>query len=88
LAVPENHSYIQLERLSKGYQEGDHIRAMLRGADAEFARGGFVAILGRSGSAKSTLLNLISGIDMVDEGKYQCGRPRGHSRAMLPITTA
>lgn len=41
---------------------------MLREADAEFARGEFVAILGKSGSGKSTLLNLISGIDLVDEG--------------------
>jgi ABC-type lipoprotein export system ATPase subunit len=48
--MPENHSYIRLEGLSKGYQESGHIRTVLRGADAEFARGGFVAILGKSGS--------------------------------------
>jgi putative ABC transport system ATP-binding protein len=41
---------------------------VLREADAEFARGEFVAILGKSGSGKSTLLNLISGIDLVDGG--------------------
>jgi putative ABC transport system ATP-binding protein len=44
------------------------MRTVLQGADAEFARGEFVAILGKSGSGKSTLLNLISGIDLVDGG--------------------
>jgi putative ABC transport system ATP-binding protein len=66
--MPENHSYIRLEGLSKGYQEGGHTRTVLREADAEFARGEFLAILGKSGSGKSTLLNLISGIDLVDRG--------------------
>jgi putative ABC transport system ATP-binding protein len=45
------------------------MRSVLREADAEFARGEFVAILGKSGSGKSTLLNLISGIDRVDGGE-------------------
>jgi putative ABC transport system ATP-binding protein len=64
----EKSSYVRLEELSKGYQEGSHSRTVLRGANAEFARGEFVAILGKSGSGKSTLLNLISGIDLVDGG--------------------
>ena len=66
--MTENHSYVRLEGLSKGYQEGGHTRTVLREAEAEFARGEFVAILGKSGSGKSTLLNLISGIDLVDGG--------------------
>lgn len=41
---------------------------MLDQAHATFARGEFVAIVGKSGSGKSTLLNLISGIDLVNEG--------------------
>ena len=40
----------------------------MKDANASFARGEFVAILGKSGSGKSTLLNLISGIDYVDQG--------------------
>ncbi|HSR33984.1 MAG TPA: ABC transporter ATP-binding protein [Anaerolineae bacterium] len=64
----ENRSFVRLDGLSKGFQEGDQTRAVLRGADAEFAKGEFVAILGKSGSGKSTLLNLISGIDLVDRG--------------------
>jgi putative ABC transport system ATP-binding protein len=64
----DNHGFIHLHGLSKGFREGGEIRSVLRQADAEFARGEFVAILGKSGSGKSTMLNLISGIDLVDEG--------------------
>ena len=64
----ENHSFVRLGGLSKGFEEGGKMRTVLQGADAEFARGEFVAILGKSGSGKSTLLNLISGIDLVDGG--------------------
>jgi putative ABC transport system ATP-binding protein len=64
----DNHNYVRLQGLSKGYQEGGRIRTVLQDACAEFASGEFVAILGKSGSGKSTLLNLISGIDLVDEG--------------------
>jgi putative ABC transport system ATP-binding protein len=63
-----NHSFVRLEGLSKGFQEGGQTRTVLRDVDAEFAGGEFVAILGKSGSGKSTLLNLISGIDLVDRG--------------------
>ena len=66
--MSENHGFIQLDGLSKGFQEGGQTRTVLQDADAEFARGEFVAILGKSGSGKSTLLNLISGIDLVDGG--------------------
>ncbi len=56
-------SFIRLENLCKSFQEGPHVRTVLRGIDASFARGESVAIVGESGSGKSTLLNLISGID-------------------------
>jgi putative ABC transport system ATP-binding protein len=60
--------FIRLENLSKSYQEGTHTRVVLRDANAVFAKGEFAAILGRSGTGKSTLLNLISGIDRADSG--------------------
>jgi len=61
-------SFIRLENLSKSYQEGEHTRVVLRNVNAAFAKGEFVAILGKSGTSKSTLLNLISGIDRADSG--------------------
>jgi putative ABC transport system ATP-binding protein len=60
--------FIRLENLSKSYQEGEHTRVVLRDVNATFAKGEFVAILGKSGTGKSTLLNLISGIDRADGG--------------------
>jgi putative ABC transport system ATP-binding protein len=69
----ETASFIRLEGLSKGFEEGGHSRIVLRGADADFDKGEFVAILGKSGSGKSTLLNLISGIDLVDGGDVWVG---------------
>jgi putative ABC transport system ATP-binding protein len=61
-------TFIRLENLSKNYQEGEHTRVVLQDVNAKFAKGEFVAILGKSGTGKSTLLNLISGIDRADSG--------------------
>ena len=66
--MSENPSFIRLDGLSKSFEEGGQTRTVLHEAEAEFARGEFVAILGKSGSGKSTLLNLISGVDLVDGG--------------------
>ena len=65
--------FIRLVQLSKSYREGDRTRVVLDEASADFARGEFVALLGRSGSGKSTLLNLISGIDRPDAGQVWVG---------------
>ncbi len=66
-------AFIRLVNLSKAYQEGERRRVVLRDASVEFARGEFVALLGRSGSGKSTLLNLVSGIDRPDGGQVFIG---------------
>ncbi len=66
-------TYIRLVNLSKRYQEGDISRLVLQNANAQMACGEFVAILGKSGTGKSTLLNLISGIDQVDAGEIWFG---------------
>jgi putative ABC transport system ATP-binding protein len=62
-------AFVRLIGLSKAYQEGDRRRVVLEDASVDFARGEFVALLGRSGSGKSTLLNLVSGIDRPDAGQ-------------------
>ena len=62
-------SFIQIQELSKSYQEGDRKRTVLHNTNLEIAAGEFIAILGKSGSGKSTFLNLISGIDRCDQGK-------------------
>jgi putative ABC transport system ATP-binding protein len=60
--------FLRLENLTKTYLEGEKRRHVVRGANISVARGEVVAILGKSGSGKTTILNLISGIDRADEG--------------------
>ncbi len=59
---------IQIERLSKLYEEGELRRAIFNEVNLTFQPGEFVVLLGNSGSGKSTLLNLISGIDQPSSG--------------------
>jgi len=66
---PINQNFIQIRNLSKGYLEGDRFLQVLCECSLSVAKGEFVAVVGKSGTGKSTLLNLISGIDRVDSGE-------------------
>jgi len=59
---------VELRRLTKLYREGDSERVVLRDASATVGLGEIGVLIGRSGSGKSTVLNLISGIDRPTEG--------------------
>jgi putative ABC transport system ATP-binding protein len=59
---------VELRHLSKFYREGDGERVVLRDAGATVGIGEIGVLVGRSGSGKSTVLNLISGIDRPSEG--------------------
>ena len=58
---------VELRRLTKLYREGDGERVVLRDASATIGLGEIGVLIGRSGSGKSTVLNLISGIDRPTE---------------------
>ncbi len=64
---------IRLENISKSYLEGDRNRVVLDHTTAHFGAGEYAAILGKSGTGKSTLLNIISGIDDADAGEIWFG---------------
>ena len=65
--------FIRLEHVCKTFQEGDRKRIVLDGVTAAFVEGEIVAIVGRSGSGKSTMLNLLAGLDMPDSGSIWVG---------------
>lgn len=65
---PNQGALVELENLSKTFQEGETQRTVLNSVTLTFASGEFIVLLGNSGSGKSTLLNLISGIDQPSTG--------------------
>ena len=60
---------LRLERVSKLYPSGrTHIQALSK-IDLELEAGQFIAVMGKSGSGKSSLLQLIAGLDWPSDGK-------------------
>ena len=59
---------LTLRGVQKSYG-GARARVILRDVSLEVARGELVAIMGESGVGKSTLLNLIAGLDTADAGE-------------------
>ena len=58
---------LSIRQLAKTYS-GPRQRTVLAGVDLELAAGDYVAVMGESGVGKSTLLNLIAGLDRADAG--------------------
>ena len=59
-----------LEAVEKVYQMGEAQVRALAGVTVGFHRGGFYAIMGASGSGKSTMLNLLGCLDRPTAGRY------------------
>ena len=58
---------VRLENLSKRFSKDRP--AIFEGVDLELRRGEYLAIMGESGVGKSTLLNLLAGLDAADSGR-------------------
>lgn len=59
---------LKLKGITKDYVMGEDTVHALKGIDLEFRESEFVAILGHSGCGKTTLLNIIGGLDQYTEG--------------------
>lgn len=59
---------VTIRNLTKRYRKGDETITPLDGVDLDIDQGEFVVLMGPSGTGKSTLLNLVAGIDRADAG--------------------
>lgn len=66
-------SIIQISDLEKTYVSKGENLTVLKGLNLEVEEGKKVTIVGQSGNGKSTLLNIISGIDSITSGSVKVG---------------
>lgn len=59
---------LELKKITKSYKTKDYVQNALHEVSIEFRRNEFVSILGASGSGKTTMLNIIGGLDQYDAG--------------------
>ena len=63
---------LSLRRLSKSFA-GPRNKTVLSGISLDVGQGEYIAVMGESGIGKSTLLNLIAGLDRPDAGNVSLG---------------
>ena len=66
---PPQQPLIEIKNLRKVYQTPAGDFTAVNGINVEVQRGEFVAIIGKSGSGKSTFINMITGIDRPTSGE-------------------
>lgn len=64
-------SYIQFEQVSKTYQSGEVMVKAVDQVNLSIDKGEFTVILGPSGAGKTTILNLLGGMDVISSGNIR-----------------
>jgi len=65
----QEYEYIQFDNVYKRYRMGDNVINASDGVNFSVKKGEFAVVLGASGAGKTTVLNILGGIDRNDEGK-------------------
>ena len=61
-------SFVELKNVYKRYQMGEVTISASDGINFEIEKGEFAVIVGASGAGKTTVLNMLGGMDRCDEG--------------------
>ena len=64
-------AFLELHQIFKSYFLGNNEFPVLKGIDLSFEKGEFVSILGESGGGKSTLMNIVGGLDREFHGQVK-----------------
>lgn len=64
---------LSLKNINKDYGSGEQIVHALKGVSIDFRENEFVSILGQSGCGKTTMLNIIGGLDRYTDGDLVVG---------------
>ncbi len=62
-------SFVELSNVKKTYKMGDVVIHAVDGVEMKIDKGEFVVIVGPSGAGKTTVLNILGGMDTCTEGK-------------------
>ncbi len=66
--VIEDRRLVRVEKLVKTYQSGTEPFDALRGVSLSLDSGEYVGVIGKSGAGKTTLINMLSGVDLISSG--------------------
>jgi putative ABC transport system ATP-binding protein len=69
-SAQDGHAVIRAEDVHKYYELGETRVHALRGVSVDVQRGEFVAVMGASGSGKSTFMNILGCLDKPSSGRY------------------
>lgn len=61
---------VEFKKICKSFKTGDKETVICDNYDLAVEKGELVAIMGKSGCGKTTILNMIAGIEPIDDGEY------------------
>jgi putative ABC transport system ATP-binding protein len=84
---PSNGDLVRLQGVAKDYQRGSERIRVLENLDLMVPEGEFLALMGPSGSGKSSLLNLLGGLDRPNAGTVEVAGERLHELSSRRLAT-